>query len=196
MYSFIEGKLAETNPAYVVVETGGIGYFLNISLQTYTLIKGHDRYKLFTHLVVREDAMMLFGFALEAERTLFRHLISVSGVGAGTARMILSSLTTDEVFLAISHGKADVLQSVKGIGAKSAQRIIIDLRDKLGKEMIAKDILDISHNTHKNEALSGLTMLGFNKSLADKTLEKIISSDPAGANLTVEQLIKSALKIL
>ncbi|MBK6965190.1 MAG: Holliday junction branch migration protein RuvA [Bacteroidales bacterium] len=194
MYAFIEGKISEITPASVVIDCQGIGYDISISVNTYSQIKGLENCRLLTHLAVREDAMVLFGFAKEQERVLFRHLISVSGVGAGTARLILSSLTPEEITAAIASGNVPLLQRVKGIGGKTAQRIIIDLKDKLGKDPGLKEILGSPHNTKKEEALSALTMLGFNKTLAEKTIEKILKDD--GTSLTVEQLIKSALKIM
>jgi holliday junction DNA helicase RuvA len=194
MYAFIEGKISEITPASVVIDCRGIGYEISISVNTYSQIKDLENCRLLTHLAVREDAMVLFGFAKEQERVLFRHLISVSGVGAGTARLILSSLTPEEVTAAIASGNVPLLQRVKGIGGKTAQRIIIDLKDKLGKDPGLKEILGSPHNTKKEEALSALTMLGFNKTLAEKTIEKILKDD--GTSLTVEQLIKSALKIM
>jgi len=194
MYNYIKGKLVEKNPAYAVVETGGIGYLMNISIHTYSLLKEEDSCKLFIHLVVKEDDMQLFGFAEQEERELFRQLISVSGVGVNTARIILSSLSPQEVVEAIARGDAPLLQRVKGIGGKTAQRIIIDLRDKVVKDLIPRENLGFLHNTKKEEALSGLIILGFPKMLAEKALSKIIETE--GSGLTVEQLIKHALKIL
>ena len=194
MYSFIEGKITEKNPAYAVIETGGIGYVINISLNTYSQIKDKDSFKILTHLIVREDALTLYGFASESERQLFRHLITVSGVGANTARIILSSLTSSEITDAILSGNASLLQSVKGIGAKSAQRIIVDLKDKLGKDKTVTEIFETSYNTLKEEALSGLLILGFGKNAANKALDKILKTKDSA--LTVEQLIKESLKIL
>ncbi len=194
MYAFIEGKISEITPASVVIDCQGIGYDISISVNTYSQIKDLVNCRLLTHLAVREDAMVLFGFAKEQERILFRNLISVSGVGAGTARLILSSLTPEEVTAAIASGNVPLLQRVKGIGGKTAQRIIIDLKDKIGKDQGLKEILGSPHNTKKEEALSALTMLGFNKTLAEKTIEKILKDE--GTALTVEQLIKSALKIM
>jgi len=194
MYDYIKGKLIERNPAYAVVEANGIGYLLNISLHTYSQLREDEHCKLFTHLVVREDDMQLFGFAEGDERELFRQLISVSGVGVNTARMILSSLSPHEVVHAIAEGNAPLLQSVKGIGAKTAQRIIIDLRDKVSKELIPQEKLGFMHNTMKDEALSGLIILGFPKMLAERALHKIIEKE--GTGLSVEQLIKHALKVL
>ena len=194
MYEFIQGKLVEKNPAYAVIEANGIGYLLNISIHTYGLIREDERCTLYTHLVVREDDMLLYGFAETGERELFRQLISVSGVGVNTARIILSSSSPDEVADAIARGDAILLQRIKGIGAKTAQRIIIDLKDKVTRELIPHDKSGIIHNTKKEEALSGLIILGFPKMLADKALNKIIESE--GTGLTVEQLIKHALKVL
>ena len=194
MYEYIQGRLVEKNPAYAVVEAGGIGYLLNISLHTYSLLKEDEDCTLYTHLVVREDDMLLYGFADTGERELFRQLISVSGVGVNTARLILSSLTPHEVMAAIAGGDAVILQRIKGIGTKTAQRIIIDLKDKVPKELIPYEKSGIMHNTRKEEALSGLIILGFPKVLSEKALNKIIESE--GTDLTVEQLIKHALKVL
>ena len=195
MYDFIEGTLVEKNPAYAVIDANGIGYLLNISLQTYTAIKGTEQNcRLYTHLVVREDALVLFGFSGQEERELFRHLISVSGVGANTARIILSSLPPNEVVQAIIQADAPLLQRIKGIGVKTAQRIIVDLKDKLSKDIVPLENLDFLHNTKKDEALSGLIILGFPKTIAEKALNKVIHTE--GSSLTVEQLIRLALKIL
>ncbi len=194
MYAFIEGKISEITPASVVIDCHGVGYDISISVNTYSQIKDLGSCRLLTHLAVREDAMVLFGFANEQERVLFRHLISVSGVGAGTARLILSSLTPEEVSGAIASGNVPLLQRVKGIGGKTAQRIIIDLKDKLGKDPGLKEFLGTPHNTKKEEALSALTMLGFNKTLAEKTIDKILKDE--STSVSVEQLIKSALKIM
>ncbi len=194
MYDFIKGKLVERNPGYAVVEANGIGYLLNISIHTYSQLRAEEHCILYTHLVVRDDDMLLYGFAEPGERELFRQLISVSGVGVNTARIILSSLTPQEVYTAIATGDAPLLQRVKGIGGKTAQRIIIDLKDKVSKELIPHEKSGFLHNTKKEEALSGLIILGFPKMLADKALSKIIESE--GTGLTVEQLIKQALKVL
>lgn len=193
MYEFIRGAVADLNPASVVVDTGGIGYFINISLNTYSTISGKQEIKLLIHQVVREDAHVLYGFAERQERDLFRNLISVSGVGASTAIMMLSSLNPDEISAAVATGDVDVLKAVKGIGAKTAQRIIIDLKDKLGKMPDSGQILISPDNTLRNEALSALVMLGFAKKDADKAVSKIIKDDPEA---TVERVIKTALKRL
>jgi len=194
MYDFIKGKLVEKNPAYAVIEANGVGYLMNISLHTYSLMKEEEHCLLYAHLAVREDAMVLFGFFEKEERELFRQLISVSGVGTNTARMILSSLSPDEVSQAIIREDSVLLQRIKGIGLKTAQRIIIDLKDKLYKELIPHEKLGIQHNTKKEEALSGLLILGFQKMMAEKALNKVIEVE--GPALSVEQLIRNALKIL
>ena len=193
MYEFISGKLASKNPASVVVENAGIGYLINISLNTFSKIKDKSEAKLFVHFHVREDAQIFYGFADETERELFRFLLTVSGVGANTARLILSALSPEELYDAIVYGRAAVLQAVKGIGGKTAQRIIIDLKDKLLKAGIELEKVDASHNTLKDEALSGLLILGFNKSSAEKALQNILKR---GTTNNVEDLIKEALKIL
>ncbi|MGC9355741.1 MAG: Holliday junction branch migration protein RuvA, partial [Mariniphaga sp.] len=156
MYEFIRGAVADLNPASVVVDAGGIGYFVNISLNTYSKISGKQEINLLIHQVVREDAHVLYGFAERRERDLFRNLISVSGVGASTAIMMLSSLNPDEISAAVATGDVDVLKAVKGIGAKTAQRIIIDLKDKLGKMPESGQFLISPDNTLRNEALSAL----------------------------------------
>ena len=194
MYDFIKGKLVEKNPAYAVIEANGVGYLMNISLHTYSLMKEEEHCMLYGHLAVREDAMVLFGFFEKEERELFRQLISVSGVGTNTARMILSSLSPDEVSQAIIREDSVLLQRIKGIGLKTAQRIIIDLKDKLYKELIPHEKLGIQHNTKTEEALSGLLILGFQKMMAEKALNKVIEVE--GQALSVEQLIRNALKIL
>lgn len=193
MYEFISGKIIEKSPTHVVIENGGIGYLINITLNTYTNIKELDSVRLFVHFIVREDAHLLYGFSNTDERTLFRALISVSGVGANTARLVLSSLSSDEAYDAIASGNAGRLQSVKGIGAKTAQRIVVDLKDKVIKEGLKPDNLTISHNTIKDEALSGLLILGFNRLASSRALDKILKEK---APESVEELIKEALKVL
>jgi Holliday junction DNA helicase RuvA len=194
MYEYIEGKLVERNPAYAVVDVNGIGYLLNISLHTYSRLREEEKCTLFTHLVVREDDILLYGFFDTGERELFRQLISVSGVGVNTARIILSSLSPNEVISAIAEGNSPLLQRIKGIGAKTAQRIIIDLKDKVSRVLIPHEKSGILHNTKKEEALSGLIILGFPKMVAEKVLNRIIETE--GTGLTVEQLIKHSLKVL
>jgi len=194
MYSFIEGKIADLNPTTAILACQGIGYTINISLNTYTQINGKESCRLHTHLIVREDALILYGFADTSERHVFQQLISVSGVGPNTARLILSSLTPAEVSDAIARENVKLLQSIKGIGGKSALRIIIDLKDKIMKDLPASENLISSHNTNKHEALSALVMLGFNRPIADKVLDQVIKAS-VGV-LPVDQLIKNALKIL
>lgn len=194
MYEYLQGKLAEKNPAYAVIDCAGVGYYVNISLNTFSSIGKSENIRLFIHFIVREDAQILFGFHDVYEREVFRKLISVSGVGAMTARMILSSLTPDDVYEAIATGNVGALKAVKGIGAKSAQRIIVDLKDKLDKLAIDGDNLPFQHNTLKDEALSALIALGFSKQMAEKGLTKIFKSRPDIDK--VEDLIKESLKVL
>ena len=199
MYSYIEGKLTEKNPAYAIIDCHGIGYMIHISLNTYSRIKDKESYRLHTHLAIKNEAttpvgFVLFGFAEEQERLLFRQLISVSGIGNNTAMLMLSALAPEKIYHAILENNPSILQSVKGIGAKSAQRIIIDLKDKIEKGKVSQEILPLAYNTNKDEALSGLTVLGFNKISAEKALNKIIEKQ--GSGLAVEVLIKEALKIL
>ncbi|MCF8228267.1 MAG: Holliday junction branch migration protein RuvA [Bacteroidales bacterium] len=194
MFAYIKGRLTEKSPTHVVIDAGGVGYHINISLNTYSKLGSDENIRIFTHLIVREDAQILYGFADEQERELFRHLISVSGVGANTARLILSSLTGQELTDAIITGNISVLQSVKGIGGKTAQRIVIDLKDKLGKAVAGSEKLESTHNTKKEEALSGLIILGFNKNVAGKAIDKVLKE--YGASISVEEIIKKALKLL
>jgi len=199
MYEFIEGKIEEVNPAYVILDNNGIGYLVNISINTYSKIKKLEACRLFIHHAIKNEAttpvgFVMYGFSDKIERDLFRQLISVSGVGFNTAILILSSLPPDKLINAITGNNVAVLQSVKGIGVKSAQRIIIDLKDKIEKGKISTELIEISHNTNRDEALSGLTLLGFNKSGAEKALDKILNEQ--GADLSIEELIKHALKIL
>jgi holliday junction DNA helicase RuvA len=192
MYEYIEGKLIEKNPAYCIIETAGIGYFVQISLSTYSRLDSQAVVKLFLHQVVREDAHLLFGFQSKQEREMFRMLLTVSGIGANTARMMLSSLTSAEIQQAILEGNASLLQSIKGIGAKTAQRVILDLRDKISKEKISGELFPVKDNRLKEEALSALVILGFNKGEAEKVIGKILLAE----SLSLEELIKKALKQL
>ena len=195
MINHIEGKLVEKTPTYAVIEANGVGYSMQISLNTFSKINEGEKCKLLTEqLYVRDDMPRFFGFADEAERTLFRQLVSVSGVGGTSALLMLSSLSATEIQNAIVTGNVALIKSVKGIGEKTAQRIIVDLKGKFGKEGIAVEFFVGSNNTLKNEALSALVMLGFNKLAADKALDKIIKTE--GAGQTVEQLIKASLKNL
>lgn len=193
MYEYLNGKLIEKNPAYVIIDCQGVGYFVNISLNTYTALPDKEQCKLFIHFIVREDAQILYGFADDFERNVFRNLLNVSGVGASTARMILSSLTANEVIDAIARGDVALLKSVKGIGLKSAQRIIVDLKGKLDMSD-DNSILSFAHNSLKEEALSGLVVLGFSKQMAEKGIEKALKAHPEIER--VEQLIKEVLKLM
>lgn len=195
MIYHIEGKLVEKTPTYAVIDAAGVGYIMQISLNTFSKIGDSENCKLFTEqLYVRDDMPRFFGFADIAERNLFRQLVSVSGVGGTSALLMLSSLSAAEIQQAIVTGNVAVIKSVKGIGEKTAQRIIVDLKDKMGKSDIGSEFFVSSNNTLKEEALSALVMLGFNKLMADKALDKIIRTE--GTGQTVEQLIKSALKNL
>ena len=193
MYEFIRGEIADLNPASIIIEAGGIGYNVNISLNTYSKLNGKTQVQLLLHQVVREDAHILYGFADKKERDLFRNLIQVSGVGANTAIMMLSSLNPDEIVAAVTTDNVTVLKGVKGIGAKTAQRIIIDLKDKLGKFSESTQILNSTNNTIRNEALSALVMLGFAKKDTEKVVSKIVQEQPEA---TVESVIKQALNRL
>ncbi len=195
MIAYIEGKLVEKTPTYAVIDCGGVGYLIHISLNTYSKIKEVGICKLYTHLAIKEDAHTLYGFYDETERKIFRLLISVSGVGASTARMILSALNSDEIQIAIATGNVATLRKVKGIGEKSAQRIIVDLKDKIEKDSGIKDFSFPTYNNIKNEALSALILLGFNKNVAEKAIEKI-SKTLDGSEMKIEMLIKESLKIL
>ena len=194
MYEYLKGKLVEKNPAYAIIDCGGVGYFVNITLHTYTDLSDKENCKLFTHFIVREDANILYGFSDKFERDVFRSLINVSGVGASTARMILSALSSNEVIDAIARGDVNMLKSVKGIGLKSAQRIIVDLKGKLEIQGDEAGILSFAHNSLKEEALSGLVVLGFSKQMAEKGIDKAIKAQPDIER--VEQLIKEVLKLM
>ena len=196
MIAYIKGQFVEKTPAYVVIETaGGVAYNVNISLVTFSQIKDIESGILFTHYVVKEDGHTLYGFYEEEERVLFRLLISVNGVGGNTARLILSSLNVGELLHAIATENVNVIKSVKGIGLKTAQRIVLDLKDKAGKtSIINSDKISITYNNNKHEALSALISLGFVKNTAESVLDKIIKAE--SANLSVEDLIKKALKLL
>lgn len=194
MYEYLNGRISELTPTYVVIDCGGVGYLVNISLQSYSLLEGKKEFSLFIHQIVREDAHLLFGFASKEERELFRQLISVSGVGANTARVILSSISVGEIQKAIVNGDVNLLKQVKGIGLKTAQRIVVDLKDKIfGKETGSIHFLSSVNNTTRNEALSALVMLGFAKNAAEKVVDQLLREleEPS-----VEELVKSALKRL
>lgn len=193
MIDYIKGIITQINPAFLTIETGGVGYFINISLNTFSSLEGRNESKILVHELIREDAHQLFGFADKEERDIFRLLISVTGVGAGTARVMLSSLSPAEIEKAVLGSDVNTLKSVKGIGLKTAERIIVDLRDKIGKQAGAGEIFAFADNTKREEALSALVMLGFAKGAVMKALDKIIRED---GNLTVEEMIKKALKNL
>ena len=193
MYNYIRGKLDEATPAYAVVDCGGVGYLLEISVNTYSQIKDLDEVKLLVHEVVREDAHLLIGFYSEAERQMFRLLIGVNGVGAATARIMLSSLTVDELTRAILDQDVKRVQKVKGIGAKTAQRILLELRDKVdpfATGLPAGSAGAASSGSNAEEALSALVMLGFPKTAAEKVLDKVCGANPGAS---VEDLIKMTL---
>lgn len=194
MYSFISGNIVEKNPAYVIIDNHGIGYMINISLNTFTAIGEQDNVKLYVHLAIREDAHTLYGFYTEQEKVLFLQLTSVSGIGCNTARLILSSMTVNEAICAISGNDAKAIQRVKGIGAKTAQRIVVDLHDKVDKLSLTDDEKSpVTNNTLKEESLSALMVLGFSRVNIEKTLDKLIQKMQ---NPTVEDLIKEALRLL
>jgi Holliday junction DNA helicase RuvA len=193
MITHLKGKLVEKNPTYVVIETAGIGYVLHISLNTYSQLPDDEAVFLYTHLSIKEDSHTLYGFISKIEREIFRLLISVSGVGPSIARTMLSSMTTDEIQNAIASGNVDLIQSVKGIGAKTAQRVLIDLKDKIIKTFGIDEVFVTASNTNKNEALSALEVLGFSKKQCEKVVDKILLEDNT---LSVEILIKKALKNL
>jgi Holliday junction DNA helicase RuvA len=193
MYEFIRGIIVERNPAHIIIEAGGIGYFINISLNTYSKFNQKQEGLIYLHQVIRDDAHVFYGFADKGERDLFRNLISVNGVGSNTAIMMLSSLNPDEIAVAVTTENVAVLKAVKGIGIKTAQRIIIDLKDKLGKLYDTDQIFLSPNNTILNESLSALVMLGFVKRDAEKVVAKILQEQP---QTTVEGVIKLALKRL
>lgn len=194
MYDYISGKITHATATYLVVEANGVGYQLQVSLQTYSKLKDAQSAKVYAHLSIKEDAHLLFGFVDEDERQLFRHLISVSGVGPGTARVMLSSLSTSELQSAITTGNVAVIKKIKGIGDKTAQRIVIDLKDKLGKAGTSAPVLLTQGNTIKEEALSALLTLGFNRNVAEKELNKVLAG--GGEVQSVEVLLREALKNL
>ena len=187
MINHIEGKLVEKTPTEVIIDCNGVGYHINISLHTYSLLPDSESLKLFTFLQIREDAHTLYGFVEKQERELFKLLLSVSGVGASTARTMLSSLAPGQIIQAIASNDLGTMQLMKGIGAKTAQRVILDLKDKVLKIYAIEEISGISYNTNKEEALSALEVLGYIRKNAEKVVEKIIVNSPAA---TVEELIK------
>lgn len=193
MYAYFEGEFEVITPTHVIVDVGGVGYFMHISLNTYALVKDLKKGRLYASLQIRDDAHLLYGFAEEEERRLFEHLISVSGIGPATGRIILSSLTPDEIHSAIATGNVAVLKTIKGIGPKTAQRVILELQDKLSKEAPSTSASLASAGTHnvQEEAAGALVLLGFQKAQIDKCLGSIVREQPG---LRVEALIKEALK--
>lgn len=193
MIAQIQGKIIEKTPTDLVIDCGGVGYQINISLHTYSLLPKTESVKLYTYMQVKEDAHTLFGFVEKSEREIFKMLLSVSGIGASIARTMLSSLDPKQVIQAIAVGDVAAIQSIKGIGAKTAQRAILDLKDKVLKLYDLDDVSMSQNNTNKEEALSALEVLGFNKKLAEKAIDKIVNQD---SDATVESIIKQALKNL
>lgn len=193
MIAHIQGRLVEKTPTHVVIDCGGVGYHINISLHTYSQLGDAENCKLFTFLQIKEDAHSLYGFADKKERELFKLLLSVSGVGASTARTMLSSLAPEHIIQSIASNDVGTIQSIKGIGAKTAQRIILDLKDKVIKLYQIEEISDTSYNTNREEALSALEVLGYVRKNAEKVIEKIAIAQP---DASVEELIKQALKAL
>lgn len=193
MIAHIQGRLVEKSPTDVVIDCNGVGYHLHISLHTFSLIPNSENIKLFTHLQIKEDAHTLFGFVEKSEREIFKLLLSVSGIGASIARTMLSSMEPKQILQAIATGDVVSIQGIKGIGAKTAQRVILDLKEKVLKVYDLDEVSMSSNNTNKDEALSALEVLGFNKKLAEKAVEKIVRESP---DATIESIIKQALKNL
>ena len=191
MIAHLNGRLVEKSPTHAIVECGGVGYFVKISLNTFSRLGADENIKIFTQLQVREDAHTLYGFHSEKEREMFNHLISVSGIGANTGILMLSALTPDEIAAGIVGEDVALIQSIKGIGAKTAQRVIVDLKDKVAKADFGTENVLFVNNTNQNDALTALLSLGFDKNRAEKALKKIATDDQS-----VEELIKQALKVL
>jgi Holliday junction DNA helicase RuvA len=193
MIAHLQGKLVEKNPTDVVIDCGGVGYQVHISLHTFSLIPNAENIKLYTHLQIKEDAHTLFGFAEKSEREIFRMLLSVSGIGANIARTMLSSIEPRQIINAIASGDVVIIQSIKGIGNKTAQRVILDLKEKVLKLYDLDEVSVVQNNTNRDEALSALEVLGFVRKTSEKVVEKIVKEDPEA---TVESIIKKALKSL
>ena len=193
MITQIRGRLVEKNPTEVVVDCNGVGYLLHISLNTFAALPSDENITLYAHLVVREDAHILYGFATKTEREVFKLLISVSGVGPSIARTMLSSMTADEIQHAIASGQVQIIQSVKGIGAKTAQRVLVDLKDKILKTFDMDQVSSPTNNTNKDEALSALEVLGFQRKQSEKIVNIIAKEHP---DASIEKIIKLALKNL
>jgi holliday junction DNA helicase RuvA len=195
MIAFLKGRLVHRDPSHVIIDVNGVGYLVHISLQTFSEIKEQENIMLFTHLSIREDAHVLFGFSNDSEKKLFQQLISVNGVGPSTAIVMLSYMNSSELKAAIIREDAAALQAIKGIGGKTAQRVIIDLRDKLKKESweeIQPVISGATHNTVRKEALSALLTLGLPKAVAEKSVDSVLKK--SGNTITLEDLVKQALK--
>ena len=193
MIAHIQGKLVEKNPTNVVIDCGGVGYDINISLHTFSLLPASDNINLFTYVQIKEDAHTLFGFVEKSEREIFKMLLSVSGIGASIARTMLSSIEPRQIIQAIATSDLATIQSIKGIGSKTAQRVILDLKDKVLKLYDIDEVSIIQNNTNRDEALSALEVLGFIRRTSEKVVEKIIRENP---DATVETIIKQALKNL
>jgi Holliday junction DNA helicase RuvA len=193
MIAHLQGKLVEKSPTEVIIDCGGVGYHINISLHTYSLIPNADFIKLYTYLQIKEDAHTLFGFVEKSEREIFKMLLSVSGIGTSIARTMLSSLDPKQIINAIASGDVVTIQTIKGIGSKTAQRVILDLKEKVLKLYDLDDVSISQSNTNKDEALSALEVLGFVRKTSEKIIEKIVKEDPEA---TVESIIKKALKNL
>ncbi len=195
MISFLKGKLIQKDPTHIIIEVNGVGYHVTISLQTFSGIKDQENAMIYTHLAIREDAHLLFGFSTEAERKLFQHLISVNGIGPSTAIVMLSYMSADELRHAIAREDVVALQRIKGIGGKTAQRVIIELKDKVRKDYHEDTLVQnsgIQHNTLRNEALTALITLGITRSAAEKSVDSVLKK--SGNTITLEDLVKQALK--
>ncbi len=193
MIAHLQGKLVEKSPTQIIIDCGGIGYHVNISLHTYSLLPNTDFIKVYTHLQIKEDAHTLFGFMEKSEREIFRLLLSVSGIGASIARTMLSSLDPKQITNAIASSDVVTIQSIKGIGSKTAQRVILDLKEKVLKLYDLDEVSMSQSNTNRDEALSALEVLGFVRKTSEKIIEKIVKEDP---DASVESIIKKALKSL
>ena len=193
MIAHIQGKLVEKTPTEVVIDCNGVGYSINISLHTYSLLPRTDFVKLFTHLIIKEDSHSLYGFVEKSEKEIFKMLLTVSGIGAGIARTMLSSIEPKQIIQALASGDVGTIQSIKGIGSKTAQRAILDLKDKVLKIYDLDEISLSQNNTNRDEALSALEVLGFVRKTSEKIVDKVISQNP---DATVEIIIKQALKNL
>jgi Holliday junction DNA helicase RuvA len=193
MITHIQGKLVEKTPTDVVIDCNGVGYHINISLHTYSLLPKTDFVKLFTHLIIKEDSHSLYGFVEKSEKEIFKMLLTVSGIGAGIARTMLSSLEPKQIINALASGNVATIQSIKGIGAKTAQRAILDLKDKVLKIYDLDEVSMSQNNTNRDEALSALEVLGFVRKSSEKIVDKVITENP---DATIETIIKQALKNL